>query len=253
MTIQETERLRLRKMSMSDTDNLLMIFSDPEAMQFYPGTKDLAETQRWIQWNQDSYEKHGHGLWIVESKETGEFVGQCGLVSQTMDDNTEVEIGYLFRRVCWGQGLATEAACACRDYGFDTLKLSRLISLIAPENHASRRVAEKVGMRLEQQIVKWNKDICLYAIEAIVREEDDPYDLSKLPVNPRDIYQARAQEMGVPFVDLFVYRPEQKAIDLIPERSQNATPLSRSSRMVTHCISLWRIPITLLPPMNFDL
>jgi [ribosomal protein S5]-alanine N-acetyltransferase len=165
MSVLETERMILREMSMDDTENLLTIFSDPEAMRFYPGTKDVAETQGWIQWNLNSYEQYGHGLWIAEFKETGQFAGQCGLIVQNIEGCTEVEIGYSFRRQLWGQGLATEAAQACRDHGFERLGLSRLISLIAPGNLASRRVAEKVGMTLERQIVKWNKDICLYSKE----------------------------------------------------------------------------------------
>jgi RimJ/RimL family protein N-acetyltransferase len=159
MAVLETERLTLREMSLDDTENLLTIFSDPEAMRFYPGTKDVSETHGWIQWNLDSYQKYGYGLWIAE------FKGQCGLIMQNIDGTPEVEIGYSFRRALWGQGLATEAAQACRDYGFEQLGLSRLISLIAPGNIVSRRVAEKVGMTLERQIIKWNKDICLYAIE----------------------------------------------------------------------------------------
>jgi ribosomal-protein-alanine N-acetyltransferase len=77
-----------------------------------------------------------------------------------------VEIGYLFLRKLWGQGLATEAARACRDYGFNQLGYRRLISLIGPANLASRRVAEKVGMTLEKEIIKWNMPICVYAIQA---------------------------------------------------------------------------------------
>ncbi|MEM8531784.1 MAG: GNAT family N-acetyltransferase [Chloroflexota bacterium] len=72
---------------------------------------------------------HGFGLWIAVLKQTNQFVGQCGLVLQEVENRSEVEIGYLFLRKLWGQGLATEAACACRDYGFDQLGFTRLISL----------------------------------------------------------------------------------------------------------------------------
>jgi len=67
---------------------------------------------------------------------------------QEVDGVEEVEIGYHIRRDLWGQGLATEAAQACRDYGFSQLGFDKLISLINPANIASRRVAEKNGMRL---------------------------------------------------------------------------------------------------------
>src|SRR5215210_188544 len=67
-------------------------------------------------------------------------------------------------RKFWGRGLATEAARACRDYGFDDLGYARLISLIDPANGASRRVAEKVGMSLERLTQKWDKTVCVYSI-----------------------------------------------------------------------------------------
>ena len=164
MRILETERLVLRLMDMNDVNNLLGIFSDPEAMRFYPSTKDETATRTWIQKQLDSYQKHGHGLWIATMKETGEFAGQCGLVEQEVDGRSEIEIGYLFLRCLWGRGLATEAAQSCRNYGFSHFGYKRLVSLIDPGNIASRRVAEKIGMTLEKQIIKWNKPICVYVI-----------------------------------------------------------------------------------------
>ena len=165
MVILETTRMTLRRMSMSDVDHLLGIFADPEAMRYYPGTKDAAEARSWIRWNLDSYQTHGFGLWMASLKSTQEFAGQCGLTVQEVEGRQEVEVGYLFLRALWGQGLATEAARACRDHGFAHLGLVRLISLIDVRNAASRRVAEKLGMRLEKEIIKWGKAVCLYAVE----------------------------------------------------------------------------------------
>jgi RimJ/RimL family protein N-acetyltransferase len=85
---------------------------------------------------------------------------------QEVEGRQEVEIGYLFLRKLWGQGLATEAARACRDYAVNRLGHTRLISLIDPGNLASRRVAEKVGMSREKEIVKWNKRLCVYTLAA---------------------------------------------------------------------------------------
>jgi RimJ/RimL family protein N-acetyltransferase len=164
MIVLETERMTLRRMDLNDVDNLLGIFSDPEAMRYYPSTKDEAETRGWIEWNLRSYENNGFGLWIATLKHTNQFAGQCGLVVQEVEGKREVEIGYLFLRKLWGQGLASEAARACRDYGFNQLGFTRLISLIDVRNMASRRVAEKAGMTLEKEIVKWNKLICVYAV-----------------------------------------------------------------------------------------
>jgi len=156
----------LRPLQMSDVDDLLGIFSDPEAMRYYPGTKNRTEAEEWVRWNLRSYREHGFGLWAAILKDSDEFAGQCGLVTQEVEGKDEVEIGYLFLRRFWGRNLATEAARACRDHGFDHLGRDRLVSLIDPGNLASRRVAEKVGMTLEKQTHKWGKNICVYAIDA---------------------------------------------------------------------------------------
>lgn len=171
MVVIETHRMTLRQMGMPDVDHLQGIFADPEAMRCYPSTKDVGETRRWIQWNLDSYQQHGFGLWIASLKPTSQFAGQCGLALQEVEGRQEVEIGYLFLRPLWGQGLATEAAQACRDHGFARLGFPRLISLIDPANVASRRVAEKVGMTLEKDITKWGKRLCVYAITQAERTD----------------------------------------------------------------------------------
>ncbi len=121
MTILFTDRLRLRELTMNDVENLAGIFTDPEAMKYYPSTKNREETEGWIRWNLDGYARNGHGMWAAEFKETGNFAGQCGLIIQEVDGNREVELGYLFLREHWCRGLATEAAIACRDHAFQTV------------------------------------------------------------------------------------------------------------------------------------
>ena len=151
-------------MTMEDTDNLLQIFSDEEAMRFYPSTKNQEETKKWIQRTFDNYTKHGIGLWIFETKEGGEFVGQTGLVPQTIEANQEIEIGYLFARKHWGKGYATEAAIGCKNYGITQLGLRRFVSVIRPENERSIRVAERIGMVFERIINFHEKKHHLYSI-----------------------------------------------------------------------------------------
>ncbi|MGH7598320.1 MAG: GNAT family N-acetyltransferase [bacterium] len=170
MIVLETERMLLREMDMNDIENLQGIFADPEAMRYYPKTKSVAETEEWVRWNRSSYSMFHFGLWIALLKENGMFAGQCGLVMQRVDDLPEVEIGYLFLRKYWGQGLATEAAKACRNYGVNRLGYTRLISLIDPDNMASKRVAEKVGMAFEKETFMFNKHICVYAFHATASE-----------------------------------------------------------------------------------
>jgi [ribosomal protein S5]-alanine N-acetyltransferase len=162
--VLQTERMVLRQMEMGDVDDLMGIFSDPEAMRYYPNTKSRQETEEWVRRAHESYRDHGFGLWVAILEDSGEFVGQCGLTVQEVEGKNEVEIGYLFLREFWGRGLATEAARAVRDHGFHTLGYARLISLIDPGNLASRRVAEKIGLTQEKEVEKWGKRICVYAI-----------------------------------------------------------------------------------------
>lgn len=163
--VLETKRLILREMALYDVDDLFEVFSDPEAMQFYPQPFDRQMTQTWIERNVQRYTQHGFGLWALILKQTGKLIGDCGLVVQEVDGVEEIEIGYHICRDLWGKGLATEAAQACRDYGFSQLGFDKLISLISPGNIASRRVAEKNGMRLLKEIEWRDKPTCVYAIE----------------------------------------------------------------------------------------
>jgi len=86
-------------------------------------------------------------------RSNGMLLGYCGFYHQHIDDVDEIEIGYRMHPDYWNQGLTTEAALAVRDHAFQDLKLPRVISLIHPENIASQRVAEKIGMSLEKQTI----------------------------------------------------------------------------------------------------
>lgn len=163
--VLETKRLALRKMTLNDLGDLLGVLCDSEAMQFYLQPFDHQMTQVWIERNIQRYAQHGFGLWAVILKENGKLIGDCGLVVQEVDGVEEVEIGYHIHRDLWKQGLATEAAQACRNYGFSHLGCEKLISLINPANIASRRVAQKTGMRLSKEMEWRGQPTCVYEIE----------------------------------------------------------------------------------------
>ena len=162
--ILSTERLVLRKMNRDDMESLLKIFADHEAMKYYPSTKNEKQTIDWIEWTINNYAKHGVGLWVVEDRVSGEFLGQCGIVPQEIDGIVEMEIGYLFVRRFWGNGYATEAALACKNYGFEQMRLRKMVSLIDISNLPSTNVAEKMGMKVEKTIHKWGKDVFVYSV-----------------------------------------------------------------------------------------
>jgi RimJ/RimL family protein N-acetyltransferase len=165
MSVLETQRLVLREFQFEDLDALAAILCDRETMRYYPVSFDLAAVADWIQRNRTRYANDGYGLWAMILKSTRELIGDCGLVRQSVDAVDEIEIGYHVRRDLWNQGYASEAARACRDYGFAKLKVDRLISLIRPENLASRRVAEKNGMTIWKEVTKVDLLHYVYAIK----------------------------------------------------------------------------------------
>jgi RimJ/RimL family protein N-acetyltransferase len=166
MWILETERLALRQLTMDDVDNMLLIFSDPEAMRFYPAPFKRENMQGWIQWALNSYAKNGFGLWAVIRKHDQLLLGDCGPMLQPVEERTEMEIGYHILRREWGRGYATEAARACRDYAFGTLNYPRVVSIVNPLHLASRRVAEKVHTTMREFTwVKTGTTQCLYSTD----------------------------------------------------------------------------------------
>ncbi|MFC0525551.1 GNAT family N-acetyltransferase [Pontibacillus salicampi] len=162
----KTARLQLREMTGEDVDHLLEIFADPIAMQYYPSTKNREQTKQWIEWNKRLYKQEGIGLWIVEDRKTSCFVGQCGLVPQEIQGEKRLEIGYLLSREQWGNGFATEAAQACRDYAFHVLEVAEVISIIDIRNTPSINVAKRIGMKKEQQLHIDNKQQFIFRIGA---------------------------------------------------------------------------------------
>ncbi|HLK57851.1 MAG TPA: GNAT family N-acetyltransferase [Chthonomonadaceae bacterium] len=164
--ILETPRLLLRPMRLEDTDALLVIFSDPIVMASFgvvPFTREQME--RWLQRNLDHQSQFGYGLFSVILKSEGVLIGDCGLERMELKGVAVDELGYDFRSAYWNQGFATEAASAVRDYAFQTLQRPQLISLIRVGNEASRRVAEKVGMRLVEEILRYDQPYWKYALE----------------------------------------------------------------------------------------
>ena len=146
--VLETERLVLRELTPDDLDALYAILSDPESMRHYPAPFSRERVEGWIAWNLENYKTYGFGLWAVIRKADGLFLGDCGITMQLIAGRYEHEIGYHINRAYTGMGYATEAARACKRYAFDTLGLTDVYTYQKYTNMASRRVAEKNGMRL---------------------------------------------------------------------------------------------------------
>ena len=163
--ILETPRLLLRHQVPADLDALWALYRNPEITRFIPDaprTRDEAREE--LEWHM-----HGHprfpelGLWATILKESGKFIGRCGLLPWTINGTQEVEVAYTLAQDYWGQGLATEAVKAILQYGFEQLHLPRLICVIDPEHIASQRVAEKIGMQLEVKMILDNLPTWIYS------------------------------------------------------------------------------------------
>jgi [ribosomal protein S5]-alanine N-acetyltransferase len=164
----ETERLVLRAMVAADLDDLLGIFGDPVVMAaFRAGPLDREQVRRWLERNLDHQREHGYGLFAVCLKGSDRLIGDCGLELMEVSGEQVAELGYDFRRDCWNRGYATEAACAVRDFAFDTLGLPRLVSLVQPGNPASERVAQKAGLKRKGRIDHDGRTYLRYEIEKV--------------------------------------------------------------------------------------
>jgi RimJ/RimL family protein N-acetyltransferase len=161
--ILQTARTRLREFNEDDLDNLANMVDDDEQMRFYPRPKTRGEASAWIKRNISLYKHYGFGFWFIESALTGDFVGYCGI--RPHEQLPEIEIGWHTNKKYWSQGLATEAARACRDLAFDRFALDRLIGIVDPRNVASVRVAEKIGMRAEHEATFDGYRWVVYAVE----------------------------------------------------------------------------------------
>ena len=153
MKILETSRLVFRHLVPDDLDSLFALYRDPDVKKYIPDAPlTYEEAKEELEWFQNGHPKYPQlGLWATIHKQTGKFIGRCGLLPWTIDGRSEIEVAYLLAKAYWGQGLGTEAAQAILHYGFEQLRLSRLICLIDRENQASIKVATNIGMTFEKE------------------------------------------------------------------------------------------------------
>jgi ribosomal-protein-alanine N-acetyltransferase len=171
----ETRRLHLRPFTIDDLIDHTALYIDPAVTRYLPqgpfvGPEVEARSRRAVEHFVRHWERHGFGVWAVTDRTTGRLLGQCGLNrlpggSRTGDGApTDVEVLYALERAAWGAGLATEAARAALAHGFDRVGLERIVALAHPGNLGSRRVMEKLGMRLADEIEAFGMRVVCYAI-----------------------------------------------------------------------------------------
>ena len=154
-------------MTFDDLDDMAELLGDPDVMTYYSHPRSRDEARAWIDWNLALYRDHGFGLWIMTLKETGAFVGDCGLTIQDVEGVDEVEVGYHVRTIFQGNGYASEAAAASRDHARDVVACSRLVALIDPNNVPSQRVAEHIGLTFEREIARKERLTRVYSMSLV--------------------------------------------------------------------------------------
>jgi RimJ/RimL family protein N-acetyltransferase len=147
-TILETARLRLRELDDTDLEFMVTMLVASDVMRHYPRRQARELAGEWIARQRSRYEQDGHGLWLAELRDSGERVGQIGLMRQAVNGIDECEVGYLIDRPFWRRGLATEGALATRDYAFGVMNRPRVVSLVMPDNLPGQGVARRLGMEV---------------------------------------------------------------------------------------------------------
>ncbi len=167
----ESNRLTTRFLTMEDIPVWAEFFRNPDTNALHKPTELTAEEQseQWMQFALKRYAENRLGLQALILKDTGAFIGQCGLLAQVANGKPVTEIGYHLLRPYWGRGYAVEAAALFRDYGFTNNFDDSLVSLILPENNRSQQVALRNGMKLHDPDAEFRGEH--YQMYRIVREE----------------------------------------------------------------------------------
>jgi RimJ/RimL family protein N-acetyltransferase len=163
-TVLETERLRLRAFRGEDLDAYASMCADPEVMQYLGTGVTLGRADAWrsIAGILGHWKLLGYGMFAVERRDNGAFIGRVGFLDPP--DWPGFELGWVLGREHWGQGFAQEAARRALAFAFDELRRDRVISLIRPANARSIRVAEALGERLAREIELLGSKALVYEI-----------------------------------------------------------------------------------------
>ena len=169
MNIIETERLRLRRLTIDDAEFILELLNDPSFIRNIGDKRVRTEADARLYISSGpraSYERFGFGLDLVELKESGLPIGICGLLKR--ESLEDVEVGFAFLPKFWSKGYALESAAAVKKYGIEMLKLKRIVAIVNPDNAGSIRLLEKLGMKYERmfRLPDAETEVMLYALEA---------------------------------------------------------------------------------------
>lgn len=160
----ETRRLILRHFTPNDADELYHIYSNRDLFKYMSNEKPLLrdQTRLLIYSLIENWQLHRFGVWALIDKKDKKLIGHCGF--KFLDNTREIQLGYLLLKSYWGNGLGTEAASTAIKYGFEVARFERVVAIAKPENVASRRVMEKVGMKHEKNAYYYNNNVVYYCL-----------------------------------------------------------------------------------------
>jgi ribosomal-protein-alanine N-acetyltransferase len=165
-----TSNLMIRHLASADAEPVARLWTDPQVTRFMGGPREYDKVFRSVQEDAAVDPPPRLDLWPVYEIATGALIGNCGLLNKQIDGRDEVELVYVIAVSAWGKGYATEAAQALVNLAFGPLGLARLAALVEPENAASARVAVKVGMHCEKQVLRPSgRTMDLYVLEKETR------------------------------------------------------------------------------------
>jgi RimJ/RimL family protein N-acetyltransferase len=157
----ETQRLRFRPLEMGDVDELVALHEDPLVARFL-GSRDRVWMEGLIRMVDEEWAERGHGRVAAVERESGRFIGRTGL--KYWQQFGETEVSWVLHADARGKGYATEAGAAALRWGFERFDPPYLTAMIQPDNSASLRVAERLGMKPIRTDRLLGEDVIVHAI-----------------------------------------------------------------------------------------
>lgn len=161
MTGIRTKRLFIRECTKHDFKKLASFLQDEETMYAYEHGFTEQEVHELLAKQMDSYTQNRFGLWAVTHQKHDTVIGLCGVTLQRYNEKTVPELGYIFHKAYWHNGYAFESASACMNFAFSELNIPKLYAIIRDTNHASQKLAQRLGMEWIDTIIKqyWQMDM----------------------------------------------------------------------------------------------
>jgi RimJ/RimL family protein N-acetyltransferase len=221
----DTERLVLRPIGVADLEEFLALHVDPEVTRFVRSL-DRSQAAERLELAEQEWEQRGHGMFTIRDHATNRFLGRAGLKYWPQFDETEV--GWMLHHHAWGHGYATEASRACIDWGFQQLPMPYLTAMIQPQNTASFRVAERLGLTPLRTDVLLGDEVVVYALSRKDWEDASVYasPIDALQSSDSSLVESNRSRTGAPL--------------RASERPQCGGNAARAARHVLHQASVPR-------------